>query len=637
MKKILLSIIIISLLLSSCSWEEKISEQKYYKTWIVSSWSIDNDNSFVGYTDSFNNVTLSAKIWWRVVSISKNVWDRVKIWDEVATLDSSEALTWYSSSENIIASLNTLKSSTSWMYDMQIQIMQEQIKSAEKWVEIANTQFLWSEAWTDDTININNSQLSTIDAQIIQAQIWLETAKLQLENWKNTLVQKEDDIYKNSKNAISNANILWDNLIDFLDNLYWITELNKNKNDDFEIYISGKNVEFKNQINNDFRALLTNFLNLKNLSTNTNDEIKTTLEKYNDFFSDDIREILILANKTMENSITSIDFSENSVSIYKSQITSFQTKNESVILSVSWNYFLWLKGSMDSISSIEKEKKSSIDVLEKQVELAEKQIETLKQTKNQVSYIWKWQLTDIYIKTDVTKKQLELSKNSLEESKLWLKALEKQKESSLQEIETQIVQVKSWKADAGIMIQNWKIISLIDWIVTKKMTEVWQVVWAWTPILMVSSDNKIKMEVQLSDEVLSKISLWEKIDVEIESLDERKIWELTKILPTRDELTKKWIIEITLDNKKWDIKIWSYSKVYFDFWSIKNWIIIPNSSILSNMLVPWVYVIENSKAVLKNITIINQSDSYSEVEGVNIWDKIIIEWKENIYDQEFLP
>jgi hypothetical protein len=275
-------------------------------------------------------------------------------------------------------------------------------------------------------------------------------------------------------------------------------------------------------------------------------------------------------------------------------------------------------------------------MLEKQVELAEKQIETLNQTKNQIASAWAGQITDISTKTEIAKKQLELSQNSLEEAKIWLEALKKQKESSLQEIETQISQVKSGKADASVMIQNWKVVSLIDWVVTKKMAEVWQVVWAGTPILVVSSDDKIKIEVQITDEVLSKVKIWDKVQVEIEWISEMKTWELTKILPTRDEITKKWSVEITLDNK-WDIKIGSYSKIHFSNWETKeNWKIIPNTAILWNMLIPGVYVIENWKAIFKNITIFKQSDNFSEIEWLDIWDEIITDGKENIYDGEDL-
>jgi site-specific recombinase XerD len=107
--------------------------------------------------------------------------------------------------------------------------------------------------------------------------------------------------------------------------------------------ISAKNSTLKNQMETNFKAYLKNFESLKNLSINTNDEIKTALEKYNSFFSNDTRNILKLAYKTMENSISSNNFSDENISSYKTQITTFQNQNEQVILTVSGNYFLGLK------------------------------------------------------------------------------------------------------------------------------------------------------------------------------------------------------------------------------------------------------------------------------------------------------
>ncbi len=637
MKKLLILTIISSLLLTSCGEEKKEISKKYYKTVLVQTWSISDSDSFVGYTDSFNNVTLWAKVGWKIVSITKNVWDKVKIWEVVATLDAIEAKTWYSSSLDIISSLEALKISTSQMYDSQIEVLNGKINSAKTWIEMANIWVSWSEAWTQDTKNISQNQLKTIDSQISQAQIWLESIKLQLENTKDNLNQKEEDIYSNSKNAISNANILANNLVDFLDNIYWVTDKNKYTNDSFEMYISAKNTAIKTQAENALKNFINSYSTLKDLPLDSKENIKIALEKYNNVFSNDIRNMLKLAYSTMENSISSTNFPESSISSYKSQINSFQNGNEQVILTVSGNYFLGLKWSLDSINNFTKEKKSTLDNLEKQVQLAEKQIDTLNQTKEQISSQSSWAITDITTKTEIAKKTRDLSQNALQEAKSSLEALKKQKQASLSEIDTQISQVKSGKNDAKVMIENGKVISLIDWIVTKKLSEVWNVVWAGTPILIVSSDDKIKIEVQVNDEIINKINLLNEVKVEIEWVSEQLTWIITKILPTRDLITKKSSVEITIDNQNENIKIWSYSKIYFNIENnTENWIIIPNSAIVSKYNLPQVFVLENWVAKLKNIKTLKQNDNFSQIEWLWVWEIIITDGKENVFDGESL-
>lgn len=636
MKKIILITLLSSLLLFSCS-EEEITNKKYYKTALVQTGNIIESESFVWYTESFHNVFLAPKVGGKIVSISKNVGDKVSVGETIAMLDASEAKTGYSSSNEIISSMQNLKKSTSEMFDSQILAMEQKISQAKIGIQMADIWAKWSQVWLWDVKNTIENQLSTIDSQIHTADIWLQKAKLQLENTIISLDTKENDMYTNSKSALTSANILTSNIIVFLDTLFGITESNKYKNDSFEIYISAKNSSLKTQTENGLKKVMNQFETLKKLPTEQKDEIKNTLEAYNTFFSQDIRNLLKTVFDAMENSVEWTSFPQNIIQEYKNQITNFQNQTEQAILSVSGNYFLGLKWSLDSINSFDKEKKSSLDMLQKQIELAEKQIETLQQTKKQIESQWSGQITDISTKNQIAQKQIELSQNSLEEAIAGLEALKKQKQASLSEIDTQIAQVKWGKNEAWVMIENGKVISLIDGIITKKLEEVGNVIGWWMPIFIASSNEKIKIEVWLPEEILQKISLWDEVKIEIDWVKELQTGIITKILPTRDQITKKTLVEITLENKNGQIKLWSYSKVYFDT-QIENddSIIIPNSAIISKFMIPGVYVIQENTVQFKNIEIIKIGKKYSHISGLKIWEMIITEGKENIYDGEIL-
>jgi hypothetical protein len=106
------------------------------------------------------------------------------------------------------------------MFDSQILVMEEKIKQAQIGIEIAVIGSKGNEIGVNDTKNINQNQLKTIDSQIQTAQTNIENALLQLENTNNLLIQKENEIYSNSKSSITNANILASNIIDFLDSIF---------------------------------------------------------------------------------------------------------------------------------------------------------------------------------------------------------------------------------------------------------------------------------------------------------------------------------------------------------------------------------------------------------------------------------
>jgi hypothetical protein len=76
--------------------------------------------------------------------------------------------------------------------------------------------------------------------------------------------------------------------------------------------------------------------------------------------------------------------------------------------------------------------------------------------------------------------------------------------------------------------------------------------------------------------------------------------------------------------------------VFLNIWKNDDSIIIPNSAILSKYMIPQVFVLENWVAKLRDIQIIKQNDNFSQVIWVNVWEVIITEGKENIYDGEIL-
>lgn len=632
-KIIITTFIILVLSLYSCDKNSKNNQEIYFKTWSVLSWSLNSQVNFIWYTDSFNKTDYWAKMWWRITSINFNEWDYVKQWDLIATLDWQEAKTSISSTKEVINSLNILKNQTIKMYDEQIEASKSKINQINTWLEIAELQISQANNADLDVKDISKNQLKTIKSQIDSAETWLQTAKLNLENSIENLKQKESIIYSNSKSSISWAIIIWDNIIDFLDNIFWLTEKNKKKNDDFENFIWAKDnwQKLKNEkLINDF---IKDFYNLKSKYNQVwgNEDIKKLLEDFNNLYSNYLRLLLKESYLTMQNSVSSSNFSDATINSYKNQIANFQSQNEQIILNVSWNYIIGLKWSLDNINNYDKEYKTTTDLLSKQVDLAQKQVDVLNQTYNQYSSVWNSQINDVFSKVEIAKKQKDSLNNQIIELNLNINALNEQKKSKIKEIETQISQTNASLNNSEVLANNSKIFSSTSWVVVKKYAEIWQVIWAWNPVISIANNNDIKIVIYLSDEEISKININDKVTVKIDGFDKSTNWVITNILPTKDKITKKNIIEIKISNDDKKIKLWSYTKVY-----LKNnssaWLIIPNSSIINNYMQPWVYILENNKVIFKNITIIRNDDENSLIEWLKENQTIIISWWDYLYD-----
>ena len=626
MKKIIL-IFIITLFLVSC-WEvEETKIQKNYKTSVVGSWVVDSNNNYIWYTRWIEQVSLATKSPGRITYMSKNIWDKVFAWELLLTLDSAEAKVWYTTANNITNSLIWLKDSTNKALDEQITAMQIKIESIKKQVE-------WVENGVIDTKDITNSQIET-------AKIWLETAKVNLEETKNTLDSKKSNIISWAKSAIIGSIILDENIIDFSDKILWITDDNKRLNDKYEDYLWIKD-------SNHLKETEILFLETKIIfdeyklyyeekieNKNPNEEEIIEWLKLAENLAEKEKILMKDLYKVLGDSIINVYFSEETINQYKNQISTFWTNIENSLMSMSWDIMLWIKWSIQNLNSFESESEKWISLLEKQIELAEK---TLKQ----YEAISKWEINNIETQKDVANLWLQ-------EALAWLEAIKAKKIATLKEIDAKIAEANWWKNLSWVMINNWKIIAPFSWIITAKIAEEWQVINAWMPIYEIADSKIIKIKLSVTKNILENLVKWDKKELKIEWLEKTYTWTISNISSSANTITKKYEIEITVDNKNLEIPVWAMTTVAFkgpNSWILSplgekeatelKSIIIPNSAIISKFMIPWVYVLENNKAIFKNIEIIKMWETNSEIKGLEIWEIIITDWKENIWDWEEL-
>lgn len=614
MNRIFITILITTLFFLTSCWKAEINESKiYYSTWVVFTWTLDINNSYVWYVKWDKMVNLATKVGGKVSNIYVKEWDKVNKWQLLLKLDWSEAKVWYSSAWNIIDTLVSMKNYTKLMFDEQIKSMEAKVEQVKLWKN-------WLSTWLNDTKKITEAQLKT-------AKTWVEIAKANLKHTKSVLETKKSHIYDNMKSAIVWSVILNTNIIKFIDELLWVTEENKHKNDSFETYLAAKNTWLYNESKQKFRKVNLVYLDYKKYydenidwKNPSNDVIFTALKKW-EKTAEEIKSLLSITYDVLDASIDNVYFPATTINSYKNQISTFWTNIEASLLTVSWDYILGLKWSRQNLADFNNTYNMQIDLLEKQVKLAE-------DTLNKYIEMSKWQVNEVQTKSNVSVKQLD-------EILAWLESLKKQKESKLSEIDAKIDEAKWQLNSAWVMINNWKIVSPITWIVTKKMVEVWQVVWWWMPLLTVSNTDKLVIDVNVSEDVAKWLKLNDRVLLNIDWISKQVHWYISNINLSKDMITKKVWIEVTISENN-GISIWSFTKVIFQNFSNSNKILISNDAIISKFMVPGVFIIDNWIIKFKNIKIINQNDKFSEVEWLKVWDEIIIKWKENLYDNQKL-
>lgn len=611
MKKIIL-FLVFSLFLFSCSKDVSIPEQRYFQTWSVFSWSIDDYNTYVWYLSWVDSVSLSTKVWWRVTSIFASEWDYVRAWDLLLTLDSMEARVWYDTSSSILNNLSDLKNTTSLMFDDQIKALEEKLNQALLWET-------WINTWLSDIKMVSEAQLQT-------ALTWLETAKTNLENTKILLEQKEKNIIDNSKNAVVWSVMLDTNIINFVDEILWVTEANKNKNNDYEIYLSARNSSIYNRSKIQFLETNKLYLSYKKLyndeieNKEPSDEILLKALRDWEVLAESIKVLLNLTYDVLENSVENVYFPKQTIDSLKQTVTNFWSQVESSLITVSGEYFLWLKWSKQSLSDFENTRNLQLSMLEKQVELAEKTYNQYKLTSDS--------------KIRETETQTKVVSSQVDELKANIESIKKQKQAKLEELDLKITESLGQRDSASVMINSWEIRSPISWVITSKMVEVWQVIWWGIPVFSVSDESNLKLDILVWEDSLKNITLWSEVLLEVDWFDKQVKAKVSLIYPSKDEITKKTKVEVVLKNTFW-LKIGSYTKVYLSSVDNFDFTLIPNNSIVSKYMIPWVYVLNDEWIVeFKNIEIIKSNDKFSHISWLKVGETVITDGKENIYDWE---
>ncbi|MFA5916735.1 MAG: efflux RND transporter periplasmic adaptor subunit [Candidatus Gracilibacteria bacterium] len=633
-KKIItiLTLIIFTFSLVSCDkQEEKLV--KYYKTTKVASGSINLEDNFVGYVESNIKTQLGTKQGGLIREIYVKEGDRVNVGDIIARFDNAEGSTSLANQENMLLQMQNLKNAVSKTYDSQIDVT----KSLENQI---NINLNGANNILSLTKNIKDKDLASINSQIETTKNALETTKIELEQTKLVFDTKEKNLYSNAKNAITSSMIIDTNTVKFADQLLGvINPTNDDNNDVFQDFLGAKNTNQKNDVINKFSEVYKDYLNYKNIYETTilnkdpsKEEIESTLV-IGENFNNKLRDFLKDLYETVDNSIANEPtFSQNIINGHKQTISNFGNNIESALITVSGDYILGLKGIKQSIDSFNSEKEKALTLLQKKVDLANNNLDTITKNYEQAVEGNNLKITDVEIKTkEASEKLNELNKNRA--------SIETNKNAKLSELDLETTKIEIGKDLSLVSINNSIVRSPISGVITKKFVEVGQVIVPSMPIVEISDNKDIKITFEIPDNTLSKIKLGDKVNTSIEGTDGFKDGIIKTIFPIKNEITKKTKIEISLLDPK-NIIIGSIAKLYINDQS-QNGIFIQNNSIIEKYMIPGVYIIKTDKKLgkiieFRQIKILKQNNEFSLVEGLLPGEEIITDGKENLFDGEVL-
>jgi len=180
--------------------------------------------------------------------------------------------------------------------------------------------------------------------------------------------------------------------------------------------------------------------------------------------------------------------------------------------------------------------------------------------------------------------------------------------------------------EVGLKFQKAPVESTLTGILGRVYVDIGENVTANTPVALVVSVDKVKIELDIPEKYLPKITLGQQAQISVDSWPlEEFTGSVTKVSPVIDLSTRTAPVEITAQNKEYRLKSGMFAKVRLVIEARKNVPVILREAIMGHDPDNYVFLIQDKKAVFKKISLGIRQGPYFEVrQGLAEGDLVVI-------------
>jgi RND family efflux transporter MFP subunit len=206
------------------------------------------------------------------------------------------------------------------------------------------------------------------------------------------------------------------------------------------------------------------------------------------------------------------------------------------------------------------------------------------------------------------------------------------------DLEKAEIGLKKAKADlinAQKALSNTSITASIPGVINQKFVTEGQFLSGGMPVCEIVDNNQLKLHVKIDGNDIYKIKKYQDVNVSVPGFSNQTFPGKVTAVAVKADQSMNFNVEITLnDTGGSELKSGHYAEVEFPVQLI-DCLIIRKESISGSMEKPQVFVVENSKAVLKNIITGISNDKYIEViSGLSEGEKVIYSGQLNLSGNE---
>lgn len=484
---------------------------------------------------SNNSIKKSSSILWKVSELNCEPWKEVNSETLIATItpdftdpNIKSLLNTKSSLELQLWNLEWIKLSTINNLDIQISTLNSNISSSNEQLELSKSNYdlLVKQKW------LTSSDLSTQIETLVEQEKNLQKQKAILEKSKIEDLSKVESSLENIKTT-SYSTI--DNILLYINELYWITEEYKNNTINYDTYLSAKDSSIKTNVKTDFFKLYN--LDYKTLSW---EELSN--------FENDLNDLIKLANNWIKKSVAVANvFTETSINTYYNTLLWYS------------NWLLVLKTNLDnalkSNDSITNTYDTQIAWIVTSIDSLNWNIDNFKNNKSEST------LLSIDVNLTNMKSQISSLESWINSQENNLKSLSQNKEITTKQLDNQLLSLRQNIDNLVINLSPQNIYAWIDWTISNNYTYLNTNVSPNSPICEIQSNWKNSLKLKVSS--ANKLSDGYIYSVEKDNNIIFTGSELT-LLPQIDTMTQNYSYETILPEEI-EFKVWDKLKVLIDY------------------------------------------------------------------------
>jgi membrane fusion protein (multidrug efflux system) len=187
--------------------------------------------------------------------------------------------------------------------------------------------------------------------------------------------------------------------------------------------------------------------------------------------------------------------------------------------------------------------------------------------------------------------------------------------------------------EVGLKFEKAPVESPIEGVVGRIYVDIGANVTAQTPVALIVYMNKVKIDLNIPEKYTSQVLVGQNADITVDAYNEKFKGEVTKISPVVDMDTRTAPVEIAIDNQGHMLKSGMFAKVSLIIGESKSVPVVLKESIMGKAPDAYVYVIEGSKAALRNVELGIRQDGYFEVtDGIKKGDAVVVMGQQRLKD-----